>query len=72
MLLHLSRATATWPGVQHLFRLPDSSLVSPWLIYLLVAEFFPHDYSDKTNSSKTGFSEREETPVLIQNIIISR
>jgi Tfp pilus assembly protein PilV len=51
--------------------LPDSNLYA--LAYLpVVAEFFPHDYSEKTNSSKTGFSEREETPVLIQNIIISR
>jgi Tfp pilus assembly protein PilV len=51
--------------------LPDSNLYA--LAYLpVVAEFFPHDYTEKTNASKTGFSEREETPVLIQNIIISR
>jgi hypothetical protein len=51
--------------------LPDSNLYA--LAYLpVVAEFFPHDYSEKTNASKTGFTEREETPVLIQNIIISR
>jgi Tfp pilus assembly protein PilV len=51
--------------------LPISSLYA--LAYLpVVAEFFPHDYSEKTNAGKTGFTEREETPVLIQNIIISR
>ena len=51
--------------------LPDSNLYA--LAYLpVVAEFFPHDYTEKTNASNTGFSQREETPVLIQNIIISR
>jgi Tfp pilus assembly protein PilV len=60
--------STAWPGTG---TLPDSNLYA--LAYLpVVAEFFPHDYTEKTNSSKTGFSEREETPVLIQNIIISR
>jgi len=64
----LEPSSATWTGTG---TLPDSSLYA--LAYLpVVAEFFPHDYSEKTNASKTGFSEREETPVLIQNIIISR
>lgn len=60
--------TPPWTGTG---TLPDSNLYA--LAYLpVVAEFFPHDYSEKTNASKTGFTEREETPVLIQNIIISR
>jgi prepilin-type N-terminal cleavage/methylation domain-containing protein len=38
------------------------------LAYLpVVAEFFPHDYSDSS-----VFKSREEAPVLVQNIIISR
>lgn len=38
------------------------------LAYLpVVAEFFPHDYADST-----VFKVREETPLLVQNIIISR
>jgi hypothetical protein len=38
------------------------------LAYLpVVAEFFPHDYV-----SSTIFKGREETPLLVQNIIISR
>jgi type II secretory pathway pseudopilin PulG len=38
------------------------------LAYLpVVAEFFPHDYVDSTI-----FKAREETPLLVQNIIISR
>jgi prepilin-type N-terminal cleavage/methylation domain-containing protein len=38
------------------------------LAYLpVVAEFFPHDYADSTI-----FKSREEAPVLVQNIIISR
>ena len=38
------------------------------LAYLpVVAEFFPHDYADST-----VFKAREETPILVQNIIISR
>lgn len=38
------------------------------LAYLpVVAEFFPHDYTDST-----VFKNREETPLLVQNIIISR
>ena len=38
------------------------------LAYLpLVAEFFPHDYADASI-----FKVREETPILVQNIIISR
>jgi type II secretory pathway pseudopilin PulG len=38
------------------------------LAYLpVVAEFFPHDYVDSTI-----FKVREETPLLVQNIIISR
>jgi hypothetical protein len=50
--------------------LPDSNLYA--LAYLpVVAEFFPHDYSER-DTATTGFSQREETPVLIQNIIISR
>ncbi len=64
----LEPSNTTWTGTG---TLPDSNLYA--LAYLpVVAEFFPHDYSEKTNASKTGFSEREETPVLIQNIIISR
>jgi len=62
----------TWdPNTSKPSTLPDSNLYA--LAYLpVVAEFFPHDYSEKTNGSNTGFSQREETPVLIQNIIISR
>ena len=64
----LEPSSTAWTG---LGTLPDSNLYA--LAYLpVVAEFFPHDYSEKTNASKTGFSEREETPVLVQNIIISR
>lgn len=64
----LEPLSATWTGTG---ALPDSNLYA--LAYLpVVAEFFPHDYSERTNTSKTGFTEREETPVLIQNIIISR
>ena len=38
------------------------------LAYLpVVAEFFPHDYADAS-----VFKAREETPILVQNIIISR
>ena len=38
------------------------------LAYLpVVAEFFPHDYVDSA-----VFKAREETPILVQNIIISR
>jgi hypothetical protein len=38
------------------------------LAYLpVVAEFFPHDYVDSS-----VFKVREETPILVQNIIISR
>jgi len=38
------------------------------LAYLpIVAEFFPHDFSDST-----VFSVREENPILVQNIVISR
>ena len=64
----LEPSSTAWTGSG---TLPDSNLYA--LAYLpVVAEFFPHDYSEKTNASKTGFSEREETPVLVQNIIISR
>jgi Tfp pilus assembly protein PilV len=64
----LEPSSSTWTGTG---ALPDSNLYA--LAYLpVVAEFFPHDYSEKTNGSNTGFSQREETPVLIQNIIISR
>ena len=38
------------------------------LAYLpIVAEFFPHDFSDST-----VFKVREENPILVQNIVISR
>ena len=64
----LEPLSTAWTGTG---TLPDSNLYA--LAYLpVVAEFFPHDYSEKTNASKTGFTEREETPVLVQNIIISR
>jgi hypothetical protein len=64
----LEPSNTAWTGTG---TLPDSNLYA--LAYLpVVAEFFPHDYSEKTNASKTGFTEREETPVLVQNIIISR
>ena len=64
----LEPSSTAWTGTG---TLPDSNLYA--LAYLpVVAEFFPHDYSEKTNASKTGFTEREETPVLVQNIIISR
>jgi Tfp pilus assembly protein PilV len=64
----LEPSNTAWTGTG---TLPDSNLYA--LAYLpVVAEFFPHDYSERTNPNKTGFTEREETPVLIQNIIISR
>lgn len=64
----LEPATATYVAGG---ALKDSNLYA--LAYLpVVAEFFPHDYTDRTNTGKTGFTEREETPILIQNIIISR
>jgi Tfp pilus assembly protein PilV len=45
---------------------PDPNLYA--LAYLpVVAEFFPHDYVDSSI-----FENREETPILVQNIIISR
>ena len=60
--------TTTWDP--NTTSLPDSNLYA--LAYLpVVAEFFPHDYSEK-DTADTGFGKREETPVLIQNIIISR
>lgn len=63
----LEPSNATWTGSG---TLPDSNLYA--LAYLpVVAEFFPHDYSEK-DTADTGFGKREETPVLIQNIIISR
>jgi hypothetical protein len=38
------------------------------LAYLpIVAEFFPHDYADSSI-----FKNREETPTLVQTIIVSR
>jgi hypothetical protein len=38
------------------------------LAYLpVVAEFFPHDFS-----TPGAFKAREETPLLVQNIVISR
>lgn len=41
------------------------------LAYLpVVAEFFPHDFS--TPGGPQGFKAREETPLLVQNIVISR
>jgi hypothetical protein len=41
------------------------------LAYLpVVAEFFPHDYAPPTGP--TGFRTAEQTPLLIQNIIINR
>ncbi|MEN9814944.1 MAG: hypothetical protein RLZZ412_926 [Verrucomicrobiota bacterium] len=41
------------------------------LAYLpIVAEFFPHDYA--APSGPTGFQTVEQTPLLIQNIVINR
>jgi len=63
----LEPSNTAWTGTG---TFPDSNLYA--LAYLpLVVEFFPHDYSERANSSNTGFTEREETLVLIQNIIIN-
>jgi hypothetical protein len=63
----LEPSSTAWTGTG---TLPDSNLYA--LAYLpVVAEFFPHDYSER-DTATTGFGQREETPVLIQNIIISR
>ena len=41
------------------------------LAYLpVVAEFFPHDFSSPLGP--TGFRTLEQTPLLIQNIVINR
>ena len=65
----LEPLSTAWTGTG---ALPDNSNLYALAYLPVVAEFFPHDYSEKTNAGKTGFTEREETPVLIQNIIISR
>jgi type II secretory pathway pseudopilin PulG len=63
----LEPSSTAWTGTG---TLPDSNLYA--LAYLpVVAEFFPHDYTER-DTATTGFGQREETPVLIQNIIISR
>ena len=36
----------------------------------VVAEFFPHDYTSP--DGPTGFKATEQTPLLIQNIVINR
>jgi type II secretory pathway pseudopilin PulG len=60
---NLEPTSATWTGSE---TLPDVYLYP--LAYLpLVVEFFPHDYADSTI-----FKAREETPILVQNIVISR
>ena len=62
--LSLSNSPAVWA--------PGNALPSDPNLYALaylpvVAEFFPHDYSDSSI-----FKNREETPVLVQTIIVSR
>jgi hypothetical protein len=47
--------------------LPVDPNLYAWAYLPVVAEFFPHDYVDST-----VFKVREETPILVQNIIISR
>ena len=52
-----------WTGVE---TLPDVYLYP--LAYLpVVVEFFPHDYAEQT-----VYKAREEAPILVQNIVISR
>ena len=59
----LEPTSTQWTGAESL---PDVYLYP--LAYLpVVAEFFPHDYADST-----VFKNREETPILVQNIVISR
>ena len=60
---NLEPTSATWTGSE---TLPDVYLYP--LAYLpVVVEFFPHDYADFS-----VFKSREETPILVQNIVISR
>ncbi len=60
---NLEPTSATWTGSE---TLPDVYLYP--LAYLpVVVEFFPHDYADSS-----VFKSREETPILVQNIVISR
>jgi len=59
----LEPTSATWSGVE---TLPDVYLYP--LAYLpVVVEFFPHDYAEQT-----VYKAREEAPILVQNIVISR
>ncbi len=59
----LEPTSAVWTGSE---TLPDVYLYP--LAYLpVVVEFFPHDYADSS-----VFKSREETPILVQNIVISR
>ena len=59
----LEPTSATWTGAE---TLPDVYLYP--LAYLpVVVEFFPHDYAEQT-----VYKAREEAPILVQNIVISR
>lgn len=59
----LEPTSAVWTGTE---ALPEVYLYP--LAYLpIVAEFFPHDYADSS-----AYKNREETPILVQNIVISR
>ena len=69
--------TWTWPANNYLDFLPSSGPPSSKfyaLAYLpVVAEFFPHDWRDVgTFSDPKNTDYKEETPVLVQTIIISR
>ena len=60
----LEPTSETWSGTQ---TLPQNVYLYPLAYLPLVVEFFPHDYTDAT-----VFKAREEVPILVQNIVISR
>lgn len=62
----LEPTSAKWEGTGSQ-SLPRNVYLFPLAYLPVIAEFYPHDYSDFT-----VFSKREESPILVQNIVISR